>query len=95
MSDASHRTARPLDQRVLAGLGLAYALPALAYDLGRPRLGFRKGWIELIDDFAPWLYLPAPFLGLVGIATRSPSLVGLAAMLCARFAARWGRRFLR
>ena len=97
MSNASRRAtaARRLGRTLLVGLGLAYAAPALAYSVGRPRLGWRKGWLELVDDFAPWLYAPAPVAALVGLVAGSPILAGAGAVLCAQFAARWGGRFAR
>lgn len=94
MSDPSRRIARRIGRRLVVGLGLAYAAPVLAYSLGRPKLGYRKGWIELIDDFAPWLYLPAPAVALAGLGS-SPALASAGAALCFAFAQRWGRRFLR
>ncbi len=76
MRTSSRWAPRRAGRRLVAGFGLAYALPALAYGLGRPRLGFRKGWLELLDDFAPWLYLPAPGgrLTLFNIHTKIPRL---------------------
>ena len=87
--------ARRLGRRIIVGLGLAYAAPALVYTVVRPWVGRRKGWIELVDDFAPWLYLPAPVAAVVGIAAASPGLAGAGVALCGAFAARWGRRFSR
>lgn len=95
MSDASRRRARRLGRSIVVGLGLACAAPALAYAAGRPWVGRRKGWIELADDFAPWLHLPAPVAAVAGVAAGSPSLTGAGVALCGAFAARWGRRFSR
>ena len=95
MTRGTRRAARRLGRGLVVGLGLAYAAPVLAYTAVRPALANRKGWIELADDFAPWLYLPAPVAALVGLSASSPTLAGAGAVLGGAFVARWGRRFLR
>lgn len=74
------------------GLGTAYGVAALAYAV-RPRLGDRVGLIELVDDFAPWYYVPGPAVALAGLwlGSHRLALAGLGA--AAVFAVRWGPRF--
>lgn len=65
----------------------------LAYAGLRSRLGDRSGAIELVDDFAPWWYAPAPAIALAGLGLRSGILLLAGAGLAAAFAVRWGSRF--
>jgi endonuclease/exonuclease/phosphatase (EEP) superfamily protein YafD len=78
---------------VAAGIG--YACSVVGYALARPFLGERQGWIELADDLEPWAYVPAPAVGLLGVALGSNRLTGAGAAVAIVAALRWGARFLR
>lgn len=82
-------------RRAVAALGVGYAAAVTGYAAGRPLLGDRKGWIELVDDLEPWAYLPAPLFAVAGLALRSRGLAGAGFALAAAFGLRWGARYLR
>ncbi len=88
---SSDRTTRA----ALVGAGTAYAAGLLAYAIARPRAGDVAGLVELVDDFAPWWFAPAPVLVLGGLGLRSRllTLAGLAS--AATFVANWGHLFAR
>ena len=86
---------RRLARGLVIALGVASTAPALAYSVVRPALGYRKGWIELLDDFAPWLYLAAPFALIVGQLVGSRAAMAAGGAASAMFVRRWGGRFVR
>src|SRR5690349_14656571 len=84
-----------LSRRPVIAAGLGYAAAIAGYTLARPLSGRRQGWIELVDDLAPWAYLGGPALVGLGALVRSRDLLLAGAGLCAGFGLQWGDRYLR
>lgn len=97
LSDRAPRFRQPLHwvRQGVLGACLGYTAGVLGYALLRPGLGDRKGWLELADDLEPWTYVPAPAIGLVGVALRSPLVAAAGSAMLATFGLRWGQRYLR
>jgi vancomycin resistance protein VanJ len=72
----------------------AYNAGLLAYTALRPFTRTGHGWWELVEDFAPWWYAPAPLLALLGRSVGSRTLQAGGLIGIAAFLARWGNRFV-
>jgi endonuclease/exonuclease/phosphatase (EEP) superfamily protein YafD len=95
MPESSGTRLLRLSRRSAVAAGLGYTAAVVGYTLARPLTGRRQGWIELVDDLAPWAYLGGPALVGLGALVRSRDLLLAGAGLCAAFGLQWGGRYLR
>jgi len=82
-------------RRLLTGVAMAYLVVIFGHAAARALFGVRRGWLELLDDFEPWEYLPGPLLVALGAVFRSRTLTLAGLPACLMFALRWGHRYLR
>ncbi len=82
-------------RRALIGAGTTYATALATYAILRRSLCSVPSALELIDDFTPWWYLPAPVILVAGVATRSRRLLASGIAAAAAFCAVCGPLVLR
>ena len=95
MSIDEHWHPRERLLRLLTGAVMTYLIGMFGHTAARALFGVRRGWLELLDDFEPWEYLPGPLLVLLGAMLRSRKLTLAGLPACLMFALRWGPRYLR
>lgn len=92
MSGLASRLAHVLPALVDA-IATAYGAGLAGYAAWRPLARDHTGLIELVEDFAPWLFAPVPLIVARAFRRRSVPMTVSALVATAAFGATWGRLF--